>query len=163
MKITIGDKKHKIIYIEYHDKLPHSVVTIVYIKNKKNSYWSPRYWDFFLEEGDRKDIRAYNSGSGGDATKIEAPHWVDGYIGTYWIADGISFNGTPINAKKLEQPERLIGYLGKKSRNPFKVAEITDNCEYCDRCGHESSNFCYEHKYDDDDGNVRYKDDNSYE
>jgi hypothetical protein len=162
MEYLIDNEKHKVIYIEYQDGLPHSVVTIFFVDTAKEPYWRPEYWDFFANEGDKNDLRAYSSGSGGDDKKIQAPQYIDGYLGArYWMAEYIEFDGEPKNIKRLKSPKLLRCY--ENSRNPFKVAEITHSCEYCDRCGHYSTEFCDEHKYDDDEGNVRYKDDDSYE
>jgi len=161
MKILIGDEEHTIIYIEYQEGIPYSVITTQFIPTAKVPNNCPHSWDFFLNEGDKNDLRAYNSGFGGDATKIPAPQYIDGCTGvTYWISDGVEFEGEPKNIKKLKHPRLLKGF--ENSRNPFKIAEITNSCEYCDRCGHHSTEFCYEHKYDDDEGNPRYIDDDSY-
>lgn len=163
MKFQIDDTEHRIIYIEYQDGLPHSVITTFFVPTAKEPYWRPEYWDFFANEGDKNDLRAYNSGSGGDATKIQAPQYIDGYSGArYWMEKDIEFDGTPKNIKQLKHPKLIEARWGDKSRNPFKVAEITNSYEYCDRCGHHSTEFCDEHKYDDDEGNARYIDDDSY-
>jgi hypothetical protein len=153
MEILIDGKKHSVVYITYCDNIPDSAIT-------RDEYGFD-YWDFFAEQGDKKDIRAYNSGAG-HASDIQAPHWVDGFLGRYWICDGYKFKGKPINGKKLKYPKKIQG-CGCNSINPFKVAEITNSCEYCERCGHYSTDFCNEHKYYDDEVNVRYKDDDSYE
>jgi len=117
---------------------------------------------FFANNGDKKDIRAYNSGSGGSHNEIQAPQWADGYIGKYWISDDAEFEGTPKNAIRLKNPIRVPDYFGKKSINPFKIAEITNSVDYCEICGNESTEFCHEHKYVDEEGNVRYIHDDSY-
>ncbi len=162
MEILIDDTKQKVIYIEYQDGLPYRAVTIFFVETAEKPYWRPEYWDFFANNGDKNDLRAYRFGSGGDCNTIQAPQYADGYLGArYWIADSIKFDGTPKNIKQLNRPKLLNGYIN--SRNPFKVAEITNSYEYCDRCGHSSTELCDEHKYEDDEGNVRYKDDDSYE
>ena len=162
MEYEIDNKKHKIIYIEYQDWLPHNAVTVYYVDTAKVPYWRPAYWFFFANDGDTNDLRAYSDGGGGDYKKINAPEYVYDYRkARYWMADGIEFEGNPKNIKRIEYPKLLKG-LWENSRNPFKVAEITNNCEYCDRCGHYSTEFCSEHTYEDDEGNIRYKDDDSY-
>ena len=166
MKTIIEGKEHKVVYIDYHDNMPHSVVTLHFIDNAEEPYWRPVYWDFFLNENCKDDRRAYESGSGGSSDKIAAPHWADGYLGKYWMADEMSFEGIPINGKQLKNPILLSSFYysdSTKTRNPFNAAEITFSEEYCDRCGYTSTDFCHEHKDDDDEGNVRYKDDDSYE
>lgn len=162
MEYEIDKKKHKIIYIEYQDGLPHNAVTVHCVDTAKIPYWIPVYWFIFANDGDTNYLMAYCEGFGGDDKKINAPQYVDDCKGVrYWMADGIEFEGEPKNIKRLKYPKLLKG-LWENSRNPFVVAEITNHCEYCDRCGHYSTEFCYEHKYEDDEGNDRYKDDDSY-
>ena len=164
MKIIIENEEHKVVYIEYQNGMPHSVVTLQFIDRAAEPYWRPVYWDFFLNENNKWDLRAYESGSGGSSDKIQAPHWVDGYLGRYWMADEMSFDGIPINGKRLKHPISLKTFYGNaNTRNPFVAAEITFSEEYCDRCGYTSTDFCHEHKYEDDEGYARYKDDDSYE
>lgn len=158
MKYQIGEETHIVIYIEYQDRIPHSVITKHFVSTAVEPYWRFEYWDVFANDGDTNDLRIYKSGSGGDT--LPAPQYIDGCKdGRYWLADGHELTGEPRNAQKLKYPFLLIGY--ENSKNPFKVAEITHSYEYCDRCGHASTEFCYEHKYDDDEGNARYIDDNS--
>ena len=161
MEYIIDNKKHKVIYIEYQDGLPFSVVTKYLVDTDDKPYWCHVEWDIFKNNDDETDLRAYESGWGNVATRIAAPQYIDGYTGaTYWMDEGIEFEGTPRNIKRLKRPILLKGF--ENSRNPFKIAEITNNCEYCDRCGCFSNEFCYEHKYDDDEGNVRYIDDDTF-
>jgi hypothetical protein len=161
LQIEIGDKLHRVVYIDYNDDgIPHQVMTTRFVSTADEPYWRLYWWDFFANNGDKNDIRAYNSGSGGTHKEIQAPQWADGYIGKYWVADDAKFKGKPKNAKRLKNPIPVADYFGKKSINPFKVAEITHNIEYCDRCGHSSTEFCDEHKYwDENDGVGRYIDD----
>ena len=162
LEIQIGDEPHRVVYIDYNDGIPHQVMTTRFIPTADTPYWRLFWWDFFANNGDKKDIRAYNSGSGGTPKEIQAPQWADGYIGKYWMADDAKFRGKPKNAKRLKNPIPIADYFGKKSINPFKVAETTNSMEYCDRCGHDSTDFCDEHKYwDENDGVGRYKDDDS--
>ena len=162
MKYLIDNKVHKIIYIEYQNSLPHSIVTIDYIEDAVNGpYWCHNNWDCFLEQEDKKDIKIYNSGSGGGSKKIRAPQYIDGFTARYWMDNEFSFEGIPKNIKQLKYPILLEGYY-EKSRNPFNVGEIVYSYEYCEKCGFHSEHFCHEHKYDDDEGNVRWKDDDSY-
>lgn len=159
MKRIIDDRNHKIIYIEYQENIPFNVVTIFFVETSKQPYWRPETWDFFANEGDVDDMYAYSSGSGGSHNKIPAPQYIDGYLGaSYWMADGVEFEGIEKNIKRLERPLLINAH-----KNPFKYSEITHSSEYCDRCEYYSTEFCHEHKYEDDDDNVRYKDDDSYE
>lgn len=149
------DKLHRIVYIEYNDNLPHTVITF-----EENKY--VKWWDFFPNNGDRLDLRAYNSGSGGSIKQIQAPTWADGYTGKYWLAEDAKFRNKPKNARRLKHPVKIKGYFGNKSINPFKIAEITNSYEYCDMCGHSSIEICDEHIYMDEKGNLRYKHDDTY-
>lgn len=142
LEIQIGDELHRVVYIDYNDDgIPHQVMTACFIFQLKKPYWGLYSWDFFPNNGNKEDIRAYNSGSGGTSQEIPAPQWADGHIGKFWIADDAKFEGTPKNFKQLKNPIRLKGPSGKTSINPFKVAEITYSYEYCDRCGHDIEAF----------------------
>ena len=154
MNIIIENIKHKIIYIEYQDDLPFSVETIFFV-TRGNSYWRPEIWDFFPNRGDKNNLMAYKSGGGGDAFKILAPEYARKDNASYWIDKSAEIVGIPQNIKKLKQP-KLIKSNNKKSRNPFKVAEIVYDRDYCEVCGFESDEFCEEHKYIDDEGNEKY-------
>ncbi|MGE5317666.1 MAG: hypothetical protein ACM3ME_06695 [Chloroflexota bacterium] len=158
MKYQLEDEEHEVIYIEYQDNIPHAMVTRHFINRAQNPYWSFEFWDVFANNGDNTDLYLYNSGSGSGT--ITAPQYVEDYKGgSYWIAEDVEFDGEPKNATKLEDPILLNGY--ESSTNPFEIAEITNSYEYCDRCGHASTEFCYEHKYEDEEGIARYIDDNS--
>lgn len=160
MKIKIDDELHIIVYIEYNNGIPHQVETTTFIDTADTPYWRSHWWDFFANNGEKTDLRAYNSGSGGDYKEIQAPQWVDGHIGKYWLSESAKFKGKPKNAKRLKHPVLLESYYmfdTKKTKNPFHAAEITNCEEYCEMCGYSSTEFCHEHKYDDDAGNVRWK------
>lgn len=167
MTTTINNKEHRIVYIEYdHHGLPFNVKTIFYVDKATNGpYWRIVDWDFFANNGDARDMRAYNCGSGGSHKEIQAPHWAPGHIGKYWLADDAKFKGKPINGKRLKQPRRLSGYYMSKfktSINPFECAEITHNHEHCEMCGHSSTEFCDTHKYTDKNGDDRWKHNNKH-
>lgn len=165
MKIKIDNKEHRVVYIDYNDGIPHSVQTIAFIPTANKPYWRLYDWDFFANNGDKTDIRAYNSGSGGSHKQLQAPHWADGYVGKYWIAKDAKFKGKVKNGKQLKNPKSLPSYYmsdTKTSTNPFKCAEITHDIDYCEMCGHESTEWCQEHKYDDDNGDTRWRHNNEF-
>ena len=118
------------------------------------------HWDCFLNGGDKKDLRLNQSGSGGDETDIYAPEWVDGYLGNYWLADCIKLKGEVVNGKRINKPIPFKGHF-KSSINPFKVGEIAYEMNYCERCACYSEDYCREHQYEGDDGELRYYDDDS--
>lgn len=162
MKEFINDEKERsrVIFIEYHDKVPHSVITTDY--HEKIDYWGKTYWDFFLDGGQKGNLRGYESGSGGNPNEIEAPQYVDGTKGVeLWMAEGVKLIGTPKNCTVIKNPIRLNNGI-QTSINPFKVCNIAYSTEYCDRCGHEhADDFCREHIYEDEEGRLRYFDDDS--
>ena len=157
MKFIINNEEHKIIYIEYSGKIPHSVVTIFYVPNATDGpYWRPVFWDFFANRGDDADIYAYKYGSGGDYKQLQAPQWIDGHTGEFWISPEASFRDDPKNFVQLQKPKRVKGY-NSSSINPFKIAEITNNHEYCEVCDNYMIELCDQHQYIDRDGDLRYK------
>lgn len=160
MKIRIADKVHNVLSIEYNGSIPHSVTTEYYVATANEPYWRRVFWDFFANNGENRDICAYASGSGGYTGGIDAPHWADGDAGEIWLADTVKLVGKIINGTQLKKPKRIRGWF-KSSINPFKVADIVSSYSYCERCGYDSTDFCFKHKYDDSDGTARYIDDNS--
>ncbi len=145
MKTIIDNEEHIVVYIDYNGKVPHQVYTITYIKKADKPYWRLYTWDFFANNGDKTDIRAYNSGCGGSHKEIQAPQWVDGYKGEFWMAKDAKFKGKPKNYKRLVYAKRLKAeyvHKFKTSVNPFDCAEITHSHSYCEECGHDSTEFC---------------------
>lgn len=144
----------RVVYITYHNGIPHEVITA-----SKNGYC--RWFDFEYFYGDKKDIRWYNSGGGGHMTELQAPHYAKSAKGvTYWMAEDAAFKGKPRNCKRLDRPIRVKGWR-RSSINPFKAADETNRYGYCDRCGHHVVDECDLHQYwDDKTGVVRYYDNN---
>lgn len=145
------EKRHLVVYIEYHGKRPHSVTTLQWFEDEKQ-YRYPTHWDF---EADGKstggDLIFFNSGGGGNV-EIQAPHYVSGGETSYWIHDCIKFQeGTePINCERIEKPFMLKSYHGK-SRNPFKHGEETPCIDYCAACQAYYGEYgCDEHEYCDE-------------
>lgn len=161
MKTIIQEKEYRVVYIEYgNHNLPHQVYTAVYSPHCIGApcWILMGWWDFFANEGDINDLKIYNAGGGGKSTEIPAPHWIDGYIGSYWIDDKIAaFKGIPINAQQLKHPRLIKTKWNGNSRNPFKVSDETYSSEYCEVCDHESTEICDQHQYIDNDGELRYK------
>ncbi len=150
MKTIINNKEHEVIYIDYRDgNIPHQVYTI----ETKTRYSTS--WDFFANNGQKDDIRFYNSGSGYNKNKVPASNWAVPNSGIYWIGTDVKLKGKS-NGIKLEKPLRVKDSYRGSSINPFKIGEETYSREYCEECGHESTEFCYEHKYEDSDGNERW-------
>ncbi len=156
LKVLIGKKKHRVIYIDYNGGLPHSVVTECLIETANPPYHRVYHWDFFANNGNCKDMRHYNSGSGGNKDEIMAPKWVKGHGAEYWMAEDIKLVGRVKNGILIKKPKRIRIY-GKSSINPFKISEEAQSEEYCEECGYSSTEFCDEHKYIDEQGNDQYK------
>lgn len=152
MKAIINDKIHEVIYIEYQNGLPHFMIT----GTSHNEVMYQTHWDCFPNNGDRNDLCLYESGSGGKITEIQGSQWIDGYIGKYWLSPKGKFKNKVKNGKRLKHPVRITIW-GESSINPFKIGNIVDSQEYCMECGHESTEWCQEHQYEDKDGNLRYK------
>lgn len=148
-----GVDTQEVVYIEYQDNYPHSIYTM-------NENGRMCFWDAFPERGDKKDLRLYNSGSGG--TDIQAPCYIDSYKkATYWKSDKVNFNGIPKNITQINEPIIIENYF-ESSRNPFKIGEITYSSQYCNVCERKqkgsgwSTEYCDDHTYTDDNGDLRY-------
>jgi len=146
------NETHKVVYIEYQDGLPH----LIYTQHKNHVEW----WDAFYERGDKNSLMLYNAGGGGQT--VQAPQFIEKFKGgAYWKSDKVEFNGTPKNATKLDSPLVLESYFNK-SNNPFEVGEITYSSQYCNVCERKnkgcgwSVDYCDEHTYTDDNGDLRY-------
>lgn len=161
MKTKINGVNHKIVYIEYQDNIPFAIVTIRYVKKAVNgAYWRHVQWDVFAESGNKNDLRLYESGCGGSSNKIYAPKYIENSTASYWMDESFSFEGEPKNITKLNEPLLIKTDYGRNSNNPFTNGEITFSNEYCEKCEHHSTDFCYKHKYTDDNGNDRWHSDN---
>lgn len=137
----------RVVYIEYHDGIPHSAIA------EQNGYI--RNFDF---EPDCKEIEMfmyYNSGSGGEIRKIQAPHYADEYKGaTYWMHKDAKYRGKPINITRLDTP---ITYDGNP--NPFDNARQIYAQEYCKMCNkYYDEDACPDHHEVNDNGELIYID-----
>jgi hypothetical protein len=161
IKCLVDGIAAEVIYIDYEDGHANTVVTREWIPKATNGpYWRNYFWYFFPDGGDKTYIRAYNEGSGGD---IQAPSWADGYNGCYWMADCVVLTGEPKNAKRLKTPRKIkLSYSDHKTTiNPFAFAETTTSIEYCKVCEENSHEYCDEHMYEDGEGRMRYREDDS--
>ena len=62
-------------------------------------------------------------------------------VAEIWIADGIELQGKGANFTLINELIELENYF-EKSKNPFEIAEIVDNIEYCPKCKSYSRDFC---------------------
>ena len=156
MKAIIKGEEHNVIFIDYHDDLPHTVVTEFYVSGATEIYWRKVFWDFFPDKGMKDDLLFYRAGSGGNH---QLPKYVDGYLGKYWVSDvinGPNIEGEAKNAIKLKSPIQLA-CLWEPTPNPFTAGQYTDNYEYCDVCKHGSDETCWQHKFEDEEDDYRLK------
>jgi len=165
LKVIIDSEIHRVVFIEYCNRLPHSVTTeLIYKKEGSGQSHTVLYhWDFFPNNGDNSDMRYYNSGSGGyDSVSLPVIHWADGYTGIYWISSDFHFGGEVKNGKQLKHPIRLSKFGGGYSDNPFNVAWETSNYDHCEDCGKSGDDYCRECIYEDENDNyqLKYKSDN---
>ena len=155
------EKLLKVVYIEYINGIPHSAVTINTDYNPKtDKFAGSDSWDFFCEGGDKNNLKAYNSGGGGFGFTISAPKFTEGAKVGIWVDKCIKLIGEAENCTILEKPLRLSDGV-KTSINPFKIAEIALSCEYCKVCECFHEEYCDEHTYEDDEGEMRYDHDDS--
>jgi hypothetical protein len=161
MKKMLNEDGEEVIYIEYHDGIPHSVLTAPIGKHGLSCF------DFEYVYGDKKDIRFYESGGGGRRNEIDAPHYIDGCTSTqYWMAADCKFKGRSKakNCTRVDKPLRIRAF-NKSSINPFKVADETSyGFEYCSVCEIQTCDGegCREHQeWSDEEGCLVYIHDGS--
>jgi hypothetical protein len=136
----IKGKQHLIVYIEYHDRKPHAVITL-----EEGKYMM--HWDFDLNLN-WGEYMHYNSGGGGDVKSIQGPQFAEySRKNAIWIAECVRFNKyKPKNCIILKSPIRLQKN-GRTMIDPFKFSyqEVLDII-YCDVCeGHYNEDGCQEH------------------
>src|SRR6202008_587515 len=105
-----------IVYIEYQDGFPHSVITC-----NMDGIGLDR-WDFNLNLA-WGEFMHYNSGFGGNIKSIAGPNFIESYKGgALWISDMIGFSEyKPVNCKMLKNPI-LLKKDGKTTIDPFKFS-----------------------------------------
>jgi len=137
----------EIVYIEYQDDNPHSVVIAELGK------WSVDIYDFEPDCKSYELFMHYNSGSGGLALEIPAPTYIDGCKDTckYWIHPQAKLKGLPKNITKIETPLEING-----STNPFDNSREVFQIIYCKFCDKYLDEDWCEHLTEDEDGNVCY-------
>jgi hypothetical protein len=151
MNFLYENELHKVIYIEYQDGIPHSVIT-------HTPHNVPEYWDFEESGGKGGTLHYFNSGSGGSGELVfECPQYGDEYKGgSVWVAKGAVVTKGKSNVKILKYP-RLLKHWDKGSRNPFTNAWECFSFDYCSVCeAHHADDYCREHLYEDDNGDLRY-------
>lgn len=141
IQTTINGKPQLIVYIEYQDDKPFSVITCN--PDLKGLYT----WDFELNLN-WDEYMYYNSGCGGDIKKLTGPHYIEGANVSYWAADSVKFDKKypPINCARLERPVLLLNG-NSQTEDPFVFAmQEVRKIIYCDVCdGRYDENGCSEH------------------
>lgn len=156
------DERHRIIYIVYHGTKPHSVVTVhPHLFDEAKWNLSVSDWDFDYCRRD-KTLYYHNSGGGGDGRsykasigqcycdnkKVRTRFWADESVrmtrwncktgpkeyGPHKYVLATDADLKRVMWERLDKP-LLLNIGGKRSRNPFDVADETDShLVYCDRC-----------------------------
>ena len=66
VKVSLKNKTQDVVYIEYFEGTPHSVLTAYQYEKRL----IPDTWDFFQDAGNNMQLSHHNSGSGGDVSVI---------------------------------------------------------------------------------------------
>ena len=143
MKVEIENEIQHVIYIEYFEGIPHSVITAY----KYNDRLIPENWDFFQDLGNGMQLSYHNSGGGGDVSIIECPEFYNPEKWKVWHDKRIVFKNDK-NVKVLKNPIVLSDVVNK-SRNPFNVSVEVYNEQYCKECDGSHSKQCFEHMFED--------------
>lgn len=140
---TSKKEVHHIIYIEYHGRNVHTVITT------EDGYL--RDWDFELDCKGIEKYMYHNSGSGGNITELQPPHWADEYKhGSYWIHPTAKFKGKAKNGVRRFKP-----ILYKGDPNPFNNGRRIYGTEYCETCDkYYDEDACPKHHTVNDNGEL---------
>lgn len=145
---------HRVVYIEYHGKRPHSVITD---EKNDNGNWDGfmNHFDFELDCKQIEKFMFHNSGSGGKITEIQAPTYAKGTTDVfYWMHPAAKFSGKPKNIKKLPTPIKWNG-----TANPFKRGRFIYQVNYCKICDkYFDQDLCSDHHSENDKGEIEYPD-----
>lgn len=136
------DSIESIIYIEYIDSQPHSVIT-------SNENGGLTTFDFNKDCKECELFMYFNSGGGGRMNDLQAPHFVENASANYWIHPLASFRDgkMPINCQKLEHP-----ILYNDNPNVFENGrQIFDEvyCKFCEKW-YDEDNCSDHHIWDDE-------------
>lgn len=143
----------KVVAIEYFENEPHSIIT-------DNGVFS--FWDCFYERGHKDELKYFCSGGGGTKKtfKLETS-FVNPNLWSIWVAKGYRhILNVQEGVKILEHPIFLSDGWETTSYNPSKIGTEAYDQNYCKVCEEFSEEYCFEHIYEDDDGNLRYVESN---
>lgn len=137
----------EIVYIEYQDDKPFEV-SIAEI-NK----WSLKHFEFEPDCKEECSFMHFNSGTGGYATEIQAPTYLEGSENdcSFWLHPKAKLIGGPKNIKQIKEPIIING-----SSNPFDNSREVLELIYCKYCNKTLDEDRCEHLTIDDDGNTIY-------
>lgn len=154
MIADIDGQAHKVIYIEYHGRRVHSVVTAYFVEKSINGpYWRCSTWDFEKDCHKYEKFMYYRSGDGGDMRAIQAPHYIKGAKASYWMHPDARFNGRPKNIIKRFAPMSFNG-----DPNPFHNSRQVYSLDYCKYCKKYYDEDCCDKHHVIEDGKLRYHD-----
>jgi hypothetical protein len=139
----------EIVYIEYQNGKPFAACTA------QLGQWSLENFDFETDCADVDSFMHHNSGGGGLATEIPAPHYIDGCKDTcsYWLHPEASLRGKAKNIKKIESPISING-----NKNPFASSREVLDIIYCKHCDKYLDEDWCDHLDVNDDGVIVYTD-----
>ena len=160
MQFQYKGNTHTVVYIVYHDGIPHSVTTIAVVGGEGKKYRRPYDWDFVIHH-DWKELMYYNSGSGGSGKTIRGSHYVEGTQGvTYWMHKSMRMSKRypAINYNRVDAPIELTAMDNGKTCNPFEVAQEVADINYCEECnGYYNEEHCRDHvEWSEEEGNWIY-------
>lgn len=145
---------HKVLYIEYHGRRVHSVITAFYVpKSNYGPYWRCCSWDFEKDCRGYEKFMHYHSGSGGEIAELQAPRYIKGSNASYWIHADAKFNGKPTNIIKRERPMMFNG-----DPNPFNNSRQIFSVDYCKYCKKYYDEDCCDEHHVIENGELKYVD-----
>jgi len=140
-------KGQEVVYIEYQDGKPFSVLTAELDKFTLDTF------DFEIDCNDEELFMHYHSGGGGFATEIPAPTLCKGAEKTccYWLHPKAKLIGEAENIVQITEP-----LLINNNKNPFTDSREVLQLIYCKVCDEWLDEDWCEHITEDDEGNIRY-------
>ena len=141
--------EYEIVYIEYQDNKPFAVYTA------KLGKWGLMNYDFEPDCNENELFIHFNSGSGGLATEIHAPTYVDSCEKScsYWLHPQAAFSNKPKNITRINEPIEINGSI-----NPFDNSREVHSTIYCKHCDKYLDEDWCDHLTTDDNGDVVYMD-----
>lgn len=152
-----GDRKriHRVVYIEYHGRNVHAVITDDKKEGETEFDGYRNDWDFELDCKECEKYMFYNSGSGGSIKEIRAAHWAPHAKDcSYWIHPDADLIGKVKNGVRKFKPFKYKG-----DPNPFNNGREIYGQDYCKFCNKwYDQDACPDHHIVNDQGELQYFD-----